>query len=374
MFTLTRLLFLTLFLVVSIAPESFAEDLAAAKKSYGQWMRLLGSSGLRRSMANGSDLGVLINRSTTYRLARQNKNAFIARGESPENFEFDSSIDGAVAQAGSLIAISKSEQRHFATEVTWRTAWRFGEAIDVTSSRLDLAAVWSAAPIAQRAGYISVNAIAELTDVDIFYVNGERKGDGYGLRYQMGEVLSDTWAYSLKLEQVRWEGDGFIYRPTGTGPVYIAQDAAYNRRYGNLDVIARFTPPVFGETSQLRWRSGLHYLSTHYDSQTNSLGQVVIEPFGNKETLALLRTGVYLSWQLGEEKHWSPFIETLYDYEIDTNMNSALDEPHTLAGKLGIAYLPFPGKRLQLEVQRYQGVGGEQVRNSINFTAVWDLF
>jgi hypothetical protein len=360
--------------------EACAQDQDAVAKplSYGQWLGALGGSGLRRSLANGSDLGELVNRATTYRLGLQLQNIYLANpanGGSLAGFTFTTDVNGFVAQSGSLIPIEKSAQgKHSAMDFTLRRAVRDGDYIDANSDRLDVGYLTNRNYFANGAGYFGINLIIEQSKADVKFVNGERSGDAYGLRVQAGEVLSATWAWSTSAERIRWSGDGFIYRPSGTGPILIFQDVEYGRSYVKAEVIGRYAlSGLMGDSGQLRWRSGFHYLETNYEDQLNSLNQPAREPFGPNERLSIVRTGAYLSWRVGSDKKWSPYSEWLYDYEFENNMNAVVDDPHTISAKLGIARLFTGSQRIQIEVQRYQGFNEDRARNGINMTAIFDL-
>lgn len=345
---------------------------------YGRWYGALGVSGLRRSIANTSDLGELINRAVTYRLSRQRQlihNGQYAGALFPPAFEFESEIDGVVAQAGSMKKISSMFGRHTALEGTIRQARRMGDDIDAVSDHIDLGFVWSANWFGNESGYFSLHGVVEQSDADAKFVNGRRKGDSFGGRIQFGEVLNQTWAYSFIAERIWWQGEGYSMRPSALGPIRISQDVEYTRSYVNADVIARYSLPNFIiPNAQFRWRSGIYYLHNDYENEKNNLDLTAREPFGNQERLGFVRTGGHLSWRYGAEKQWSPFTEFMYDYEIQNNMDSVFDDPHTITLKLGVAWLPKLGKRVQLEAQRYQGVDNERARNNVTLTILMDYF
>jgi len=169
------------------------QDAAAKSSRYGQWLGALGGSGLRRSVANGSDLGELINRATTYRLGQQLQSGYLANpanGGSLAGFSFATDVDGVVAQGSSFIAIEKSaEGKHSVIDFHVRRALRKGDYIDAVSDRIDLGFLKNHNYFANGAGYFGLNLILEQTDADVKFVNGERSGDAYGLRLQTGEVL-----------------------------------------------------------------------------------------------------------------------------------------------------------------------------------------
>ncbi len=346
--------------------------------SYGQWYGGLGVAGLRRSIANTSDLGELANRAVTYRLSKQRQRIFNAQqagNPTPPAFEFDSEIDGAVAQVGTMAKLPAMFGRHTALEGTIRQARRLGDEIDATSDHLDLGFVWSANWLSDRAGYFSLHGIVEQSDADVKFVDGRRKGDSYGGRLQFGEVLGDVWAYSFIAEKIWWEGEGYSMRPSVLGPIRVSQDVEYSRSYINGDVVAHYSLPNFIiPSAQFRWRTGFYYLQNEYEDQKNNLGQAAVEPFGNIERLGILRTGGHLSWRYGENKQWSPFTEFMVDYEFQNNMDEVFDDPHTATLKLGMAWLPKRGQRVQLELQRFQGLDSERIRNNVTLTILLDYF
>ncbi len=377
-------IFLSIFCSVShsetLSDVSLKKELFVKKQlSYGQWYGGLGVSGLRRSIANTSDLGELANRAATYRLSKQRLGMHNAQQAAtplnPTAFEFESEIDGVVAQLGTMTKLPKMFGRHTALEGTIRQARRLGDDIDATSDHLDFGLVWSANWLSDKAGYLSLHGIVEQSDADVKFVDGRRKGDSIGGRLQLGEVLNDVWAYSFIAERIWWEGAGYIYRPSALGPIKILQDVDYSRSYVNGDLVAHYSLPNFIiPGAQFRWRTGFYYLHNSYENNKNNLGQKTSEPFGNIERLGFLRTGGHLSWRYGTNKQWSPFTEFMYDYEIQNNMDEVFDDPHTVTLKLGMAWLPERGKRFQLEAQRFQGINNERVRNNITLTILLDYF
>lgn len=72
--------------------------------------------------------------------------------------------------------------------------------------------------------------------------------------------------------------------------------------------------------------AALHVLDTRYATQLNSLGQRIIEPFGDQERLGVLRTGGFVSATVGNNGAWNPYTELLLDHELDNNMTGPLDD------------------------------------------------
>lgn len=340
---------------------------------HGRWLGAMGASGVRRSLANGSDLGELINRSTSYKMAAQvdgMRKRQQAAGLDLPSIDFDSETDAWVAQSGSLFPLIEGSQRNLSLRASVRRAERYeDERVDARADRIELGLFSSTVP-----GYLGLSAVVERTKAELGFIRGNRDADGLGLRLDYGRILNETWAVSGRLEHVWWDGDGRTYIPSRTGTVLVTQDTSFERNYLNLEFIGRYELTLpFAANGQLRWRSGLHYLRNGNDRQVNSLGQVVEEPFGELERLGLLRTGAYYSWRAGQEQRWSPYVELTYDYEFENNMDSIIQDPHTLTAKAGLARLIKPGWRAQLDVQRYQSLNGERVRNGATLAVVMDL-
>ncbi|GAB1257518.1 hypothetical protein [Aurantivibrio plasticivorans] len=367
------------FCLALFSHSAFCTTPSESDLTYGQWYGQLGAHGLRRSLANFSDLGELANRTATYRISKQQQRIHLAQQSAlpgtPAPFTYESDFDGIVAQLGTMTAITPQFGRHTALEGMVRRAVRDGDDLDVTSDHLDIGLVWQANIFSHRAGYFALHGFYDKNRADILFVDGERVGDNIGARVQFGEVLGSTWAYSLKLERAKWQGDSESYRPSMSGPILVTQPVDYTRTYFNGDIIGRFSlDNFFIDNTRLRWRSGIYYLQNDYEDQINSLDQPVVEPFGATERLGFLRTGAHLSWVRGEQNQWNPFIELMYDYEFKNNMNDVIDDPHNATIKLGLAWLPKRGYRYQFEVQRYQGFEGERARNNITLTVLLDHF
>ncbi|MCW8194652.1 hypothetical protein F6455_07615 [Proteobacteria bacterium 005FR1] len=337
---------------------------------YGRWLGAMGGSGLRRSLANGSDLGELINRTTSYKMAAQVQAARqrqAAAGAPLPPVDFDSETDAWVVQHDSLVPLFASNS-DLLFRGSIRRAQRYeDDRVDATADRVELGLF-----DASMSGYLGLSLMVEQSAAELGSVKGHRDADGLGLRFDYGRILDDTWAVSGRLEHAWWDGDGLTHIPTPAGTLVLAQDTEFERSYLTMEVIGRYdvSLPVAG---QLRWRSGIHYLRNNNDRVLNSLGQVVQEPFGEIERLGLLRTGAYYSWRAGERQQWSPFVELMYDYEFANNMDRVIEDPHTITAKAGLARLIKPGWRAQLDVQRYQGLGGERSRNGATLAIVIDL-
>jgi hypothetical protein len=363
---------LLLALAVFGLPAQAQEPAAAADDQpfvYGRWLGAMGASGLRRSLANGSDLGELINRTTSYKLAAQVNAARqrqLAAGRSLPPADFDSETDAWVAQHDSFLPLADGGDLLFRGLV--RRAQRYeDERVDARADRLELGLFSASAT-----GYTGLSLAVEESAAELGFIKGHRDADGLGLRFDYGRILDEAWAVSGRLDHVWWDGDGLTHIPSPAGTLVVAQDTEFERSYLTVEVIGRYNValPFRG---QLRWRSGIHYLRHNNDRVVNSLGQVVQEPFGDIERLGLLRTGAYYSWRAGDTQQWSPFVELMYDYEFENNMDAIIEDPHTITAKAGLARLIKPGWRAQLDVQRYQGLQGQRARNGVTLALVLDL-
>jgi hypothetical protein len=95
--------------------------------------------------------------------------------------------------------------------------------------------------------------------------------------------------------------------------------------------------------------AALHVLDTRYATQLNSLGERIVEPFGDQEHLGVLRTGGFVSAIVGNNGAWNPYTELLLDHELDNNMTGPLDDRTSVLWRTGLARLLGPGKCISVE-------------------------
>lgn len=369
--TLVPAVLLSLGAMASLYPSSARS--AEGSADHQRWMGSMGASGLRRSLANGADLGDLLNRGISYRAAFVAESIRLRREATGAPLSppiLDSKTNGWIAQAESLIPVSRIADREILFRTTLRSARRFEpNRLDGRADRIDLGLVLGAKNGNRSPGYTGVGLILEHIEADIGFVQGSRDISGIGARGDWGQVLNARWASSVRIEQLWSDGRSEVLRPSSSGPIEVRQDLNFNRIYLDADMIARYTLA----SGQLRWRTGLRYMRIEYEDQLNNLGEQATETFGPLERLGLLRTGAYYSWRVGTSEKWSPYSELVYDYEFETNMNALIDDRHTLTAKLGVTWSIRNGQRIQLEYQRFQGFNDERVRDALSLVGVFDF-
>ena len=152
----------------------------------------------------------------------------------------------------------------------------------------------------------------------------------------------------------------------------VDRDIEYRRTFLQAELMARYGRAQLHFVPArmvLGWMSGIQYLNTRYEPQVDSRGQLVVEPFGNKERLGIARTGVFLGSNLGRRNNWNANIELMIDREFNTNMNDPIDDRTATYVRGGLAYVLRPGKRLQFDYQGFRSLNGLRKRN--NFSIIW---
>lgn len=119
--------------------------------------------------------------------------------------------------------------------------------------------------------------------------------------------------------------------------------------------------------------AALHVLDTRYATQLNSLGERIVEPFGDQEHLGVLRTGGFVSATVGNNGAWNPYTELLLDHELDNNMTGPLDDCTSVLWRTGLARLLRPCKRISVEYQRSESRHGARERDNFLVVAVIDF-
>ena len=140
------------------------------------------------------------------------------------------------------------------------------------------------------------------------------------------------------------------------------------RIYSNLDFI-RSASSLGGRGS---WRSGIHYLSNNFEDSINSVGLASTEPFGNPERLGIAQTSYFQMWPFAQIANMTVYFEAVLDYEFENNMDKFTQDSLTLGAKAGIAWIPSPLRRIQLEWQKFEGQKGLRGRKSIVLTVLLD--
>jgi len=119
--------------------------------------------------------------------------------------------------------------------------------------------------------------------------------------------------------------------------------------------------------------TGAQYLQTRYEPKIDSRGQTVVEPFGNKERLGIVRGGTFTAVTLGGRNQWNANIELMFDHEVDTNMDNPINDRTTRYVRGGLAYIVRPGKRIQFDYQGFRSLNGLRSRNNFSFIGVIDF-
>jgi len=316
----------------------------------------MGQSGLRRLYSTGGDLGDLLNRQASYRIANR-------VGEAT------SSVNGYVVQWDSLLPVNIGTEKPFFVRTLARIARRYEEQrLNGENDRFDLDALY--APT--RRSYVGVGLAYEHTSADFEFVDGDSTGRGLGPRVDAGIVFRGNHALGVRLEEMHFKGDSTVFAATSRGPLQVDRDVEYHRAFLQAEFMARY-----GRTQlqflparmQLGWMSGVQYLNTRYEPEVDSRGQPVVEPFGNEERLGIARAGVFLGFTLGRRNNWNANIELMLDREFTTNMNNPIDDRTETYVRGGLAYVLKPGKRLQFDYQGFRSLHGLRTRN--NFSIIW---
>ncbi|OFE12084.1 hypothetical protein PHACT_02180 [Pseudohongiella acticola] len=332
-------------------------------------MGAMGESGLRGFFASGSDLGEMVNRVVSYQTAQR----VYSRQPATRPQDMRSRSDTWVLQSDSLIPVADSVQRPLFVRTLVRSAGRSEDArVDSRNDRLDLGLVY--APSTRS--FVSFGLAGELTQADIFYVTGETSGEAWGPRFDAGLVLGPVWAVGIRADYLEFDGNNEVSVVTGAGLLNITRDVEYQRRYLQLDAMARFnqsTLPWLPERVMLRWANSFRHLHIHNEPTTNSLGQAVAEPFGEQNRLSVLSTSLNLGYPLGSSGSWSVFGEIALDYELETNMNFPIDDRTAVTLSSGIVRQLARGKRMHLQYDRYQHARGTRSRNNLSLIATIDF-
>ena len=192
---------------------------AATSAKVREWGAVMGQSGLRRFYSTGSDLGELVNRQLSYRLANRTSQA-------------TSDVDGYLLQWDSLVPVATAHGRPFLIRGLARTAKRVEpDKLHSRNDRLDLGVLY--APTSRS--YIGLGLAYEHTDAEIKFVDGITTGNALGPRFDAGMALTNTLALGVRLEELRFDGHSSVVIQTPQG----AQE------FGNPDRHCQSTLPFF---------------------------------------------------------------------------------------------------------------------------------
>jgi hypothetical protein len=338
---------LVLFICIAASIPSFAQT--------ESWGAAMGRSGLRRLYSTGGDLGELLSRQATYRNASRSGRA-------------NSDVTGYVAQWDSLTPVAVVREQPLLVRGLARVARSFDPGIaNGRNDRFDLGILY--APT--RRSYIAAGLADERTGADLKYVDGETRGNGVGPRVDAGVLFGRTVALGVRAEELFFDGSGRVFVTTPTGRLQIDRATEYRRSCMQAELMSRYGRAQLSflpARVQLGWMGGVQYLATRYEPESDSRGQPVIEPFGNKERLGIAREGVFFSTTFGRRNSWNANIELMFDHEFNTNMNHPIDDRTTRYVRGGLAYVLKPGKRIQFDYQGFRSVNG--LRSRDNFTLI----
>lgn len=337
-------------------------------------MAAMGESGLRRFYSSGSDLGEVANRVVSYQTANRIYQQTAGQPGAPAPGDIRSRSDTWVLQNDSLFPVNTRLSRPVFGRALVRIADRAeSHRLDSRNDRLDLSLLY--APDASS--FVSLGLAGELTRADIRYVEGITEGKAWGPRLDVGLVLGPVWAIGVRADYMRFSGDNEVRVRTPAGLLQIARDMDYQRRYLQVDVMGRYNRSHISWLPQravLRWTQSLQHMHTRHHAKHNSLGQPVSEPFGQRERITIVRSGVNVSNPLTADGRWSAFGDITLDHEIETNMNFPLDDRTVVTLSGGIVRQLAPGKRVQLVYDRYQHTRDHRSRNNFSVIAVMDFF
>jgi hypothetical protein len=361
-----------LLLLCTFAQQAQAAD-APLPSERALWARTMGQSGLRRFYSTGADLGELINRQVSYQIASRVDTAVRIRNPAAAPPAPGSDVEGIVAQYDSLIGVNGVTERPFYLRTLARSAKRLeADKVHSRNDRYDLGALY--APSARS--YIGLGLGLEQTRVDLKFTTGTTRLDAWGPRVDAGLAMKPWLAFGLRAEDLHFSGDNAVSLRTASGTTRVTRELDYHRRYLQLESIVRLTR---AQLSLLPpgWQAGgmaaLHYLDTRYSAQRSSLGQVVTEPFGNKERLGILRTGLFLQGAGGANGAWNPYAELLFDRELDTNLNHPLSTRNSVQLRTGLARTMGQGRRLSVEYQHSESTNELRERDNLILLLVYDF-
>ena len=327
-----------------------------------QWRELLGMSGLRRSIALDAPLGELLTRNISYRMS--SKLSLSTEPSKSVTVKSESSI----AQFNSVASIGHNKDYDFFLKTTARHVdLEIPDTFDASAKRLDFGILARKVSGKSKPGYFGASLIAEENIGRPKFSGSSRFGDGIGIRLESGTVLNNSWSVSGKAEFLDWKGKNKM-RSMNTNRKIISNSLQNERIYANLDFI-RSLPSFNGRGS---WRSGIHYLSNHFEDSFNSIGLPTTEPFGNSERLGIARTSYLQMWPVAQVANTTVYFEAMVDYEFENNMDKFMQDSLTLSAKAGIAWIPSPLRRMQLEWQKFEGQKGLRSRDGIMLIVLLD--
>ena len=354
----------TLTVLLILLQTSLIESFAAESLSEEQWRKDLGMSGLRRSIALDSPLGELLTRNISYRMSSMLTESADPGGSVPVG------SSSSIIQFNSVASIGSNNDYGFFLKTTARHVdFEISDKFNANAKRLDFGILARPSTGKSRSGFFGASLIFEENNGRPTMMGSSRLGDGLGIRFESGKILSKKWSVSGKAEFLNWTGEQKI-RSMNMDHQVVSNPVKNDRIYANFDFIRSSTLL----TGRGNWRSGIHYLSNRFEQSTNSIGKPASEPFGNSERLGLVRTGFLQMWPNTRVKDTTFYVEVMADYEFENNMNKYTRDSVTLSSKAGVAWVPSPLSRFQLEWQNFRGQKGRRDREGIMLIILLDGF
>lgn len=343
---------------------SLTESFAAEPFSEEEWRQGLGASGLRRSIALDSPLGELLTRSISYRMSSMLTESADPGGSVPVG------SSSSIIQFNSVASIGSNDNYGFFLKTTARHVdFEISDKFNANAKRLDFGILARPLTGKSKSSFFGASLIFEENNGRPTMMDSSRLGDGLGIRFEAGKILSKKWSVSGKAEFLDWTGEKKI-RSMNMDHQVISNPIENERIYANFDFI-RSSPLLNGRGN---WRSGIHYLSNRFEQSINSIGSPASEPFGNSERLGIVRTGFLQMWPNTKLKDTTFYLEVMADYEFENNMNKYTRDSVTLSSKAGVAWVPSPSGRFQLEWQNFRGQKGRRSREGIMLIILLDGF
>mgnify|MGYP006080481107 CR=1 FL=1 len=343
--------------ILTVQSTGFAQNSIneQARKIYAA----AGMSGLRKSIAFDAPIGDLLSRTGTHRAA--------ALSNSSQQDLQNYSSSTVLGQFNSIFNIANQGDTSYFFKTTARHVdFEEADLLQASSKRLDVGVIGMQLSKSNLLRYLGVSYISEENIGRPQFIDAYRIGNGSGFRLEGGAQFTNNWAFSFRSDYLDWGGNNVANIPAL--PVPISNSVDQVRKYHNVDLIR--VMPSLGGVGQ--WRSGVHFLDSSYGEQVNNLGRSVKEPFGNRERIGTLRTGINQTWQLQALNKTTVFIEGHVDYEFKNNMTDSFEDKTTVALKIGITWTPTPVHRIQLEWQEFRGFRNTRSRSGPVLVVLFD--
>jgi hypothetical protein len=213
-------------------------------------------------------------------------------------------------------------------------------------------------------------------DASVRSFDGTADRLGAGIRLDMGYILHSGWALGVRAEHGWSGGTTEVVRGGPSGPQQVRYDQGQRRAYVQAELMGSAGSEEWGwlpASLALRSIVGVYYLSQHYATTTDNLGNTVVGTFGPSDALGVVRASLAGSLALGAAARWQPSLEVAYDYEFANDMDAVLREPHTLSGSVGLTWVMGRTQRLSAVYTRFQGLTNLRVTNDLSLIATIDF-